>query len=234
MKYLAAVLHPWACLVFLLPLLIVYEGGVLYFGQQGTTGLRGGADEWFRVALSHYGLGQAWIAPLVVVAVFVLRSAWSWKSRPTEPLAVGFGMLLESIALAGLLWAVAKNFGPLLQEFGVPLASIQFQTPGAELVKYVGAGIYEEVLFRLGLYTGLVYLFRLVLLPSLFASLIAAVLSSLVFAAAHRGGGDFPAAQFLFLTFAGLYFTTVYVTRGFGIAVGCHAAYDILAGVSVG
>ena len=39
--------------------------------------------------------------------------------------------------------------------------------------------------------------------------------------------------KFLFRFVAGLYFTALYVFRGFGIAVGAHAAYDILVSVSV-
>ena len=35
----------------------------------------------------------------------------------------------------------------------------------------------------------------------------------------------------LFRSVAGLYFTWVYHARGFGIAVGAHAGYDVLVGL---
>ena len=48
----------------------------------------------------------------------------------------------------------SRNFQPILDASGVVLAQIQFQTPAAgQLITYVGAGIYEEVLFRLGLFS---------------------------------------------------------------------------------
>ena len=39
---------------------------------------------------------------------------------------------------------------------------------------------------------------------------------------------------FLFRVLAGLYFTALFVGRGFGVAVGAHAGYDVLVGVSLG
>ena len=44
-SYLSATRHPWACLVFLLPLMIVYEGGVLYFGGVNAIGMRNGEHD---------------------------------------------------------------------------------------------------------------------------------------------------------------------------------------------
>jgi hypothetical protein len=41
------------------------------------------------------------------------------------------------------------------------------------------------------------------------------------------------ADYFVFRTVAGLYFTLLFVLRGFGVAVGAHAGYDVLVGVSV-
>lgn len=237
MSYFRATRHPWACLVFLLPLLIVYEGGVLFLGGTQPGSLRGGADEWLRLALSRYGLGQEWIAPLILVAVLLVRSSFAWKDKPTEPLAVCFGMMLESVVYAVGLWAIAKNFVPLLQQWGVPTASIDSRAPAGEVIRYIGAGIYEEVLFRLGLFSGLCALLRVVLVPSIAAVTLSAVGAALLFAAAHHvgpHGEEVEGVRFLFRVTAGLFFTALYVFRGFGVAVGAHAAYDILAGVSVG
>ncbi len=64
---------------------------------------------------------------------------------------------------------------------------------------------------------------------------MAVVLSSLLFAAAHHVGpyGERPIlwSRFVFRTLAGVFFSVVYVYRGFGIAAGSHAAYDIMVGV---
>ncbi|MGL6074266.1 MAG: CPBP family glutamic-type intramembrane protease [Fimbriiglobus sp.] len=237
MDYFSATRHPWAGLVFLLPLLIVYEGGVLYFGGTEGIGIRGGADEWLRFGLSRYGLGQAWAAPILVVGVLLVQCFLDWANRPKQPVGICFGMLLESIAFAAILWAIARNFVPILDRLGVPLNSIEFNTPANELIRYIGAGIYEEVLFRLGLFSGLVILLRMVLLPTIVATVLAAIAGSVAFAAAHHvgpHGEPMVPIRFLFRATAGMFFTLLYIFRGFGVAVGAHAAYDILAGVSVG
>lgn len=236
--YLSAAAHPWASFVFLLPLLLLYEGGVWYYADTADPVARTGADEWVREGFGRYGLGTAWAAPAVVAVVLGVMAAREWKARPKEMLPTAFGMAIESILFAVLLWALAKNFGPLLDRLGPPAAAIRFRTPAAgQLVTYVGAGIYEEVLFRLGLFTGLFFLLRRTDMAKLPAALIAAAAAALLFAYAHHVGPNAEAlhpARFAFRTLAGLYFTALFVTRGFGITVGAHAGYDILVGVAVG
>ena len=62
----------------------------------------------------------------------------------------------------------------------------------------------------------------------------AVVVTSLVFSAAHyqiftfNSGADvFAVDTFLFRMVAGVFFSTLFVYRGFGIAVGSHALYDV-------
>jgi hypothetical protein len=147
-------------------------------------------------------------------------------------------MVLESLLLAVGLWAVARNFEPLMRQLGLPVASVSFRSPAAgQVITYIGAGVYEEVLFRLGLFSVSCFLLRMVSVPRLPAVLLAGVGAALTFAAAHHvgpAGEEMVPARFLFRTMAGLYFTALYVVRGFGVAVGAHAGYDVLVGVAVG
>src|SRR5262249_51793858 len=104
-----------------------------------------------------------------------------------------------------------------------------------QIVSFLGAGIYEETLFRLLLFAGLVRLLawsdqRI----SSFAIVLAAFASALLFAGAHHVGphGDpFNIYVLSFRTFAGLSCAGLYCARGFGIAVGAHAGYDVLVGL---
>lgn len=236
MRYLRATLHPWASLVFVLPLLAVYEGGVFVLSRENPDALRNGADAWVRWFLGTYGLGKLWAAPVLVATYLVGRAFLNRKDRPEEPLAVGVGMTVESVLFATLMWAAAHNFRPLLEKSGLPLNAVNTLASG-QLVTYVGAGIYEEFLFRVLLFGGLCVLLRTVLLPKILAVGVAAVAAALLFAAAHHfgpAGEPVVPALFLFRLAAGLYFTTLYLFRGFGVAIGAHAGYDILVGVSVG
>ena len=100
---------------------------------------------------------------------------------------------------------------------------------------FVGAGIYEELVFRLVLFSILLGLLRLVQAPMPLGALVAALLSAASFAAAHHVGpfGEpFSGGVFGFRLLAGVYFALVFHARGFGVVVGAHAIYDILAGFS--
>jgi membrane protease YdiL (CAAX protease family) len=236
--YLSATRHPWATFLFLVPLLAAYEFGVAHYGSTAPD-VRNGADAWLRWFLDRFGVPQLWVVPAVVSVYFLLRSAAAWETRPKDPVATLFGMAVESFTYAVLLWAVSRNFKPILDQLGVELTvpGLRFEAPAAsKLVTYVGAGIYEEVIFRLGLYTVLYVTFRTLFLPRPFAVVAAAVVGSLLFAAAHHVGENgeaFHPAVFLFRALAGLYFTVLYAGRGFGVAVGAHAGYDVLVGVAV-
>jgi hypothetical protein len=104
----------------------------------------------------------------------------------------------------------------------------------ARCVLFVGAGVYEEFLFRLLLLPALVLLFTKGGVPAARAGLLAILWTSVLFSAAHYigpGGDSFSLFTFLFRFLAGLFFATVFLHRGFGIVVGCHAAYDLLVGL---
>ena len=62
------------------------------------------------------------------------------------------------------------------------------------------------------------------------AGTMAAILGALIFSAFHYVGpyGDpFQVGSFTFRAIAGLLFSTLYLTRGFGIAAWSHALYDV-------
>ncbi len=236
--YRQATRHPWPCLLFLLPLLLAYEGGILWIGGSQPDMLRNGADTWLRWGLDRFGLTQLYWPPVLIVAVFLVWSWFRWDERPDDLSGVCLGMALESVGFALALWALSRGLGPLLETVAAQVnGPAPIEEGLAQTATFVGAGIYEEVLFRLLLYSGLLLAARLVGLPGLAAVAVAALTSATVFSAAHHVGpyGEaFDEYAFLFRTVAGLYFTALYQVRGFGIAVGTHACYDVLVGVSVG
>jgi membrane protease YdiL (CAAX protease family) len=109
------------------------------------------------------------------------------------------------------------------------------------LVGYVGAGIYEEVLFRMLLLPAAVALLRMGGFSTRTSMLVAAIAISLLFAAAHYRfdfvlaghrfitlhGEPFQWSSFLFRFVAGASFAALYLLRGFGITAGTHAMYDL-------
>lgn len=236
-SYWSATRHPWPCLLFLLPLLLAYEVGVLWLGGARPEALRNGADTWLRWGLEAFGLPQLYWPPALIVGVFLI---WSWRERwhrPSDLFGVWTGMLLESVLCALGLWGLSRGLGPLLETLGVKLqVAGPAESSLTRLITFVGAGIYEEVLFRLLTFSVLSWLLLRLGVPALLAFLLATLASAALFAAAHNVGpyGEtFNAHVFLFRALAGVYFALLYALRGFGIAVGTHAGYDVLVGVVI-
>jgi membrane protease YdiL (CAAX protease family) len=234
--YVLATRHPWSCFLFLLPLLAAYEGGVWLMGGAQSHVFRNGADAWLRGALEYFGLSQLYLAPLLIAGVFVIWSLVRRRDRPADILGVETGMAIESIGFALGLWGISRGLAPLLDNLGVRLQVTSSPAVVGQIITYVGAGIYEELLFRLLLYSGMLILLRWLRVSLLFAVIFAAATSSALFSAAHHigpYGENFDNYVFLFRMLAGLYFALLYQLRGFGIAVGAHACYDVVVGVVV-
>jgi membrane protease YdiL (CAAX protease family) len=109
----------------------------------------------------------------------------------------------------------------------------------ASIVTGIGAGIYEELVFRLILICLLMLLFQDVLRLSHKNSIILSVLVSAALFSAHHHivflngqlalSAAFNWTEFGFRTIAGVYFAVLFAIRGFGITAGTHAFYDIIA-----
>lgn len=109
----------------------------------------------------------------------------------------------------------------------------------ANIVSGIGAGIYEELVFRLILIIALMVLFQDVLQLGHKISIILSILiSAALFSAYHHivylegqfvQSSPFNWTEFGFRTIAGIYFAALFAIRGFGITAGAHAFYDIIA-----
>lgn len=230
--------RPLTSLVFLLPWIVVYEVGVLMLGSSRPDDLRNGADYWMRNWLSATGTGQVLVLPLLVVLILLgwhLFQRHSWQIRPETQV----GMLAESLLLATGLIAVGQLHDVIfraLQPVEPPLLTIATATGGSltAAVTFIGAGVYEEVMFRLLLVPAAFLVFRMFEFPARWAAVMAAVSTSFLFALAHHIGPTadaFHLFAFSFRAAAGCFFAAVFFLRGFGITVGCHALYDLLVGV---
>ena len=109
----------------------------------------------------------------------------------------------------------------------------------ASIVTGIGAGIYEELVFRLILICVLMLLFQDVLGLNRRSSIVLSVLVSAALFSAHHHivlvngqlalSAAFSWTEFGFRTIAGIYFAVLFAIRGFGITAGTHAFYDIIA-----
>ncbi len=232
-------------LLFALPLLALYEIAVALINVGERFHVRNAADLWLRGLLRASGFEATIALSALLVAAGTLVVLRERRTRPVPIHGQYFGrMLLESAALAaafgtiigGLTSAVlsplaADGFGVL----GVPLvvaAQAEVRLGMVQrLVLSLGAGLYEELFFRVLLIPALIALLvatRRIKRPT--ATVAAVIASSLFFSAAHYLGplGDTPElGSFIFRFIGGLAFSIILVVRGFGIVAWTHALYDV-------
>jgi hypothetical protein len=218
--------------LFALPLLICYEVLAAAMNAPGGAGVRNGADVLIKAPfVALFGARGTTYFGVLLVAVCASLVIFD-KRRHPGPMRFGvfLGMLVESVVLALVFGVVVGTVtANLLRPFAMPpQATLPLDT---RLMVSLGAGLYEELLFRVVLVGALVAGARRILgLRAPLAKVVAVILGALVFAAFHyvgRYGDPLKLDSFLFRTVGGLAFSALYVTRGFGITAWTHALYDV-------
>jgi hypothetical protein len=235
--YWAAARSPRYALTFALPLLVLYEGLSALLSQSAVAGVRNGADVLLKTLfLTLGGRNGLFLFGLVLLGTGAALIGRDIRRHPGALSSrVLVLMLLESLVYAALLGGVVSALTSLVLQ--PALAATQAPAGGpvrlslaTQLVVSLGAGIYEELLFRVMLVSGLTALLSGAGLRHAPSLSLAVVASALVFSAFHYVGpyGDrLELPSFTFRAIAGLVFSGLYVARGLGITAWTHALYDV-------
>ena len=223
-------------LLFALPLLLLYEAGAAWLARQGGPPLRNGADVLLRALLSSTGV-QSTLAFTAVLAAGAIVAIAAERRKKKVPLraATFAGMLAESTLYAAVFGVVVGTATQWVVDgvetrlaAGEPMAGVTSTEQG--IVLSLGAGIYEELVFRVLVAGGLYAAFRASGLARGTAGTFAALLAALVFSAFHYVGPyayPLELSSFAFRFLAGLALSALFLARGFGIAAWTHALYDV-------
>jgi membrane protease YdiL (CAAX protease family) len=208
------------------------------------------------------------LAVVVILMALQITSGKQWRLWLGDILPMGIECILLAIPLIVLTLFLSSSGGaqtgaalfdgspPAAQAEGAPMCStlaehgpltlsndLRRETPNhpllANIVTGIGAGIYEELVFRLVLICLLMLLFQDALRLSHRGSIILSVLISAALFSAHHHvdfltgrpnmADPFDLTKFIFRTIAGIYFAALFAIRGFGITAGTHASYNIIA-----
>jgi hypothetical protein len=222
-------------LVFALPLLVLYEALAAVLSHAPDGGVRNGADVLLRGAFVRLAGPRG---PLLFAATLLGAAVWlivrDMRAHGMRlRLSVFARMLAESVALALAFGTVvgAATAGLLGGLASLAVAPVGEMGPWTRLMVSLGAGLYEELFFRVLLVSALALLARRLLgLRPVAAGVAATVLGALVFSAFHYIGpyGDpLELRSFVFRFIGGLAFSALYLLRGFGITAWTHALYDV-------
>jgi hypothetical protein len=233
-SYAHRVHQPLQCLIFIAPLLIFYQiASTLHPGAASQ--LSSPDVVAFILMQKFFALFGAAGKILPLLAVVAILLSWhlarhdKWFFDPKLYL----GMFGESI-----LWAIpifVIGLAVWRQSTGAPAAGYATSGPThlswfTDVFLSIGAGVYEELLFRLIAITTLNILLVDIFEMRLQAAIpIIVVASAVLFSAYHYLGTEqFNLGVFFFRTAMGLYLAGIYIYRGFGITVGTHAIYDLI------
>src|SRR5262245_4331657 len=112
-SYWPATKHPWACVLFVLPLLAIYEIGFHVSGCPPEE-LRNGADAWLRAGLDAIGLSPLYGAPCLLIFLLLIWGLVRREGLPSDALGVWLGMIAESAAFALVLMALSQGMWHVL------------------------------------------------------------------------------------------------------------------------
>ena len=216
-------------LILVLPLLIFYGVGVL-FSQEAMNG----ADFLTQSLLLLLGprgylVFQGGLVLAFLALVLGLRRRQDFELNQFVPVVLESGIYALTMGTL-IIFVMVDLLGidPRLATGGMD--SLAGRTVFDRLVMAVGAGVHEELVFRLILLNGLIVFGRKVLdLRPWMAVGMAFVVSSLMFAGAHHLGplGEpLRLGVFTYRAMAGLFFAGLFHYRSFAIAVYTHAIYD--------
>jgi hypothetical protein len=95
---------------------------------------------------------------------------------------------------------------------------------------YLGAGVYEELIFRLAGFALLSFaLIDLGRVSKPTATPFIVFTAAVAFSGYHLLGNEHvPWQAFVFMGLRGVYYGIIFLERGFGITVGTHTTYDLL------
>ena len=227
--YLERTRHLSVNLVFLAPWCLVYVLCRLLAGPEVETAAAVSLATPLRLLGTRALLVLTLLVSLALCALVVVRL----RTRGTDA-RVFPGMLLEGIGYGLALGVVAGALSralPVGRWVGLFVGGAPRDDVRA-LGIAVGAGIFEELLFRGLVCLGLVRLLRDVVGADRWTAWVGSVLlSAAAFSAYHHwGGGAEPwdAAVFTYRFHAGLVLGAVFLTRGLGIAAFAHGFYDAI------
>lgn len=217
-----------------LPLLIFYE--VLMLLKSDNIAL--GADVWIKTLLYQLGAGGFIIFGVIIL---LIGGAIYLYERPLKiPVIPRFFpmMIVESLIYGILLAFLISNLVGVIFSGSLFFKSEILQVAAGEkpgfvtqLALSIGAGLYEEFVFRLILVGGLAFVFKKIFNNETGSYIAAALIGAFIFSLVHYIGalGDpFTLPSFTFRFLMGLALNVLFILRGFGIAAWTHSLYDIL------
>ncbi|MDX1617365.1 MAG: CPBP family intramembrane glutamic endopeptidase, partial [Balneolaceae bacterium] len=208
-----------------LPLLLLYEVLIYIAQPDSEMVVRISVDVWIKNLFAAFGSNVLSIT-LILVALLGIVILYREKEKlNTIRLHYFFVMLIEASIYAFLLaLLISQTLSYLLQM--VQAGTVESLPVLQQIALSLGAGLYEELFFRVILVSLLIFVFKYLFSEKWIAVTAAILVAAVIFSWVHFIGelGDpFTLGSFLFRFLFGLALNGIYVWRGFGMAAWTHA-----------
>jgi hypothetical protein len=219
-------------IVAIFPLAIAYQCGIVVSGYA----VRNLAEVWLQGPLAFFGVNSMHMVNVLLIVGLIAALLRLDKSAAPQMMFVLL-MIFEATLYAMVLHRAGWYLSEIIVEHagGIPVWAAGLPWP--DLLLGLGAGVYEELVFRLLILGGICFAFHHVFKwPYVVAGLLGLAFSSLLFSFAHHigpMGEDFETFTFTFRAVCGVILGTVFLVRGLGVAVWTHAIYNSMVILSM-
>jgi membrane protease YdiL (CAAX protease family) len=247
--YLALAQRPLHILAFLLPLIILYEVGASRYLSDPAHGTAENirAHSMLLGFFQDFGLAGRFLPAIALITVLLLSHTLHkdrWRLNPGVLVLMVVESIVWTVPLVVIVvlvgWVLGQPVpveaaapGVLPPQLAGPIAELMLRSKEARITVAIGAGLYEELVFRMIGMAALHLVFvDLARLSETTGRWLAVLISAAAFAAYHDQAwqsGVVNLAHAVPFFVAGAYFGLIFLHRGFGIVVAVHALYDVVA-----
>ena len=227
LSYFKVTKNIYYSLLFIFPMLFLYEIMSWIQYSDSPVEIRNGADVFFRQLIMGFGKYSEFVYGLilftVIFTILIINRNVVRKGR--IKLTFLLYMLSES-----LLWSIGLIVLMSISE-RLLLSILERNIIPEQFYLAIGAGIWEELLFRVGAIGLSLSFLTNIGYSDVFSTLIAILFAALLFSLFHYLGqfGDIFTYKSLYLrTLAGVFLGSLYLFRGLGITVYTHIFYDMI------
>ena len=214
-------------LIFISPLLILYEMLAYFIFNNANFVIRNSADVYIRNFFEFIGFSSNILLLFVIIIVillYVLLNQNKYKNY-TFNYKYYICMYFEGIILGGILLLFLNGY-----KF-IHIYSFEYYESYYMYFYYcLGAGIWEELLFRLIIFNFSVYIISFFFNIKI-AQISSVIISSILFSAIHYIGvysDVFTMSTFIIRFVGGVFLCLIYIKRGIGISCMSHYSYDVM------
>lgn len=213
-----------------LPLFLLYEILIIISQPSADAIVRISVDVWIKSLFTFLGVNAVSFSLLLLVLIGIFIIYKERERLKTIRLSYFPMLVLEATVYAIVVALISQTLVSWVVNIAAsdPISSLSMTQ---KIALSLGAGLYEELFFRVILVTLFILLFTKLLEKKWAGVTAAVVLAALLFSAVHYVGsmGDpFTMSSFLYRFLFGLILNGIYVWRGFGVAAWTHAIYDIM------